>query len=122
MVDPNEESESYQENGTDYIITAQMLLSGFQLYVGNSERLSCESELNLLSRQDFQGLPPTLIITAEFDPLRDEGEQLYRLLLSQGVEAHCERYLGVILGFYQLSGVSESAIRCIRSIAAAIKH
>lgn len=122
MIDPKGKSESYQKNGTNYIITAQMLLSGFQLYAGDLERLSCESELNLLLRQDFQSLPSTLIITAEFDPLRDEGEQLYRLLLSQGVEAYCERYLGVIHGFYQLSGISESARRCIRNIAATIKN
>lgn len=122
MVDPLGASDSYQKNGTDFIITAQMLLSGFQLYAGESERLASEKELNLLARKDFQGLPPTFIITAEYDPLRDEGEQLYRLLLSQGVDAYCERYLGVIHGFYQLSGVSESARRCIRNIANAIKN
>ena len=122
MLDPLGESDSYQTNGTDFIITAQMLRSGFQLYAGESVRLVSESELNLLARNDFQGLPPTFIITAEYDPLRDEGEQLYRLLLSQGVDAYCERYLGVIHGFYQLSGVSESARRCIRNIANAIKN
>lgn len=122
MLDPLGESDSYQANGTDFIITAQMLRSGFQLYAGESVRLVSETELNLLARNDFQGLPPTFIITAEYDPLRDEGEQLYRLLLSQGVDAYCERYLGVIHGFYQLSGVSESARRCIRNIANAIKN
>lgn len=122
MLDPLGESDSYQTNGTDFIITAQMLRSGFQLYAGESVRLVSETELNLLARNDFQGLPPTFIITAEYDPLRDEGEQLYRLLLSQGVDAYCERYLGVIHGFYQLSGVSESARRCIINIANAIKN
>ncbi|MFL1804328.1 alpha/beta hydrolase [Plesiomonas shigelloides] len=122
MLDPLGESDSYQTNGTDFIITAQMLRSGFQLYAGESVRLVSDSELNLLARNDFQGLPPTFIITAEYDPLRDEGEQLYRLLLSQGVDAYCERYLGVIHGFYQLSGVSESARRCIRNIANVIKN
>lgn len=36
--------------------------------------------------------------------------------------SYCERYLGVIHGFYQLSGVCESAKRCIRSIANMIKN
>ncbi len=121
MVDPLGNSESYLQNGTNFVITAPMLLSGFQLYAENSQQLMNEPELNVLARNDFHGLPPTLIITAEFDPLRDEGEQLYRSLISQGVEAYCERYLGVIHGFYQLSGVCESAKRCIRSIADVIK-
>ncbi|CAG9296480.1 alpha/beta hydrolase [Celerinatantimonas diazotrophica] len=122
MLDPLGKSDSYQQNGTDFIITAQMLLSGFQLYAGDAERLTNEPELNLLARHDFQGLPPTRLITAEFDPLRDEVAQLHQLLLSHGVEAYCEHYSGVIHGFFQLSGVSQSARRCIQNVASVIKN
>ncbi|TOO79097.1 alpha/beta hydrolase, partial [Vibrio parahaemolyticus] len=92
MLDPTGNSQSYRENGSDYIITANMLLSGFELYANCSSKEIAEPELNLLSG-DFIGLPITTIITAEFDPLRDEGEHLYKLMLSQGVDAYCERYL-----------------------------
>lgn len=122
MLDPLGASESYQQNGTDFIITAQMLLSGFQFYAGDMKRLTEEAELNLLSRDDFQGLPSTVLIIAEFDPLRDEGEQLYQLLLSSGVKVSCKRYSGVIHGFFQLSGVSQSARRCMNDIVDAIKN
>lgn len=121
MLDPNGRSNSYVENGSDYIITANMLLSGFELYAGSESNLLHEPELNLLNAS-FHGLPTTTIITAEFDPLRDEGEQLYRSMAEQGVEARHEPYLGVIHGFFQLSGVSESAKRCIESISSHIKH
>jgi len=125
MLDPLGSSASHTQNGTDYIITRQMLLSGFDFYIGeemgketgNKANALENPELNPLQHADLAGLPPTLIITAEYDPLRDEGELLYRRLLAQGVEAHCERYLGVIHGFFQLSGVSGSARRCIRNIA-----
>lgn len=121
MLDPIGSSQSYKENGSDYIITANMLLSGFDLYANNDSKVIAEPEFNLLSC-DLSGLPATSIITAEFDPLRDEGEQLYKLLLSQGVEAYCERYLGVIHGFFQLSGLSGSAKRCIASVSNQIKN
>ncbi|MGF1894589.1 alpha/beta hydrolase, partial [Vibrio campbellii] len=85
------------------------------------KKLLNQPELNLLN-SDFSGLPITTIITAEFDPLRDEGEHLYKLMLSQGVEAYCERYLGVIHGFFQLSGVCNSAKRCITEISNQIKN
>ncbi|WP_281177059.1 alpha/beta hydrolase fold domain-containing protein [Neobacillus massiliamazoniensis] len=49
------------------------------------------------------------MLTAEFDPLVDEGELLYRQLLKANVEAHCKRYLGVTHGFFQLSGISLAA-------------
>ncbi|KLV03600.1 lipase [Photobacterium aquae] len=116
MLDPHGASESYQQNGTDYIITAGMLLSGFEMYIPDGMDIKRHPELDILSA-DFSKLPTTTIITAEFDPLRDEGEQLYRSLLAHGVDAYCERYLGVIHGFYQLSGVSLTAQRCISSIA-----
>ncbi|BCN24490.1 alpha/beta hydrolase [Vibrio alfacsensis] len=120
MLDPKGCSQSYRENGSDYIITANMLLSGFDLYTNRESRITTEPELNLLS-SDFSGLPKTTIITAEFDPLRDEGEQLYKLMLSHGVDVYCERYLGVIHGFFQLSGVSGSAKRCITAVSNQIK-
>lgn len=117
MLDPEGKSKSYCANGTDYIITANMLLSGFAMYMGDKHYDKTNAELYPLTQGDFRGLPSTVIITAEFDPLRDEGEQLYQALLSEGVDACCEQYLGVIHGFYQLSGVSQSAVRCIDNIA-----
>ncbi|ESP93711.1 alpha/beta hydrolase [Pseudoalteromonas luteoviolacea] len=121
MLDPKGNSDSYRENGADYIITANMLLSGFYLYANSEEELNNEPELNLLDC-DLSGLPSTTIITAEFDPLRDEGEKLYKLIRSYGVEAYCERYSGVIHGFFQLSGVSSSAQSCIVAVANQIKR
>ncbi|MDK2593574.1 alpha/beta hydrolase [Pseudoalteromonas obscura] len=120
MLDPKGSSDSYRENGADYIITANMLLSGFHLYANSEEELNDETELNLLGC-NFSGLPSTTIITAEFDPLRDEGEKLHKLMRSHGVEAYCECYPGVIHGFFQLCGVSRSAQSCILAVANQIK-
>lgn len=56
--------------------------------------------ISLLDRSDYKGLAETHIMTAELDPLRDEGEELYRKLRKNDVDAYCTRYLGVTHGFY----------------------
>ena len=48
--------------------------------------------------EDVRGLPPTMISVNECDPLRDEGIEFYRLLLSEGVEARCRQVMGTMHG------------------------
>ncbi|WJG22950.1 alpha/beta hydrolase [Vibrio furnissii] len=117
MLDPTGSSGSYQTFGEDYVITKAMLMSGFELYAGQQMN---RDELNLLKCDDLAGLPTTHIMTAECDPLRDEGELLYGLLSREGVEVHCQRYLGVIHGFFQLAGISPAARQCLRHVASLI--
>jgi acetyl esterase len=117
MLDAYGYTRSYQENGKHFIITDRMFLSGFEMYLADTGIEKDHPEISPLLRNDFQGLPITHIITAEFDALRDEGEMLYKKLLNSGVEVYCERYLGVIHGFAQLSGVSKSAVKCLENIA-----
>ena len=68
-------------------------------------------------RSDRLGtLPPTLVVTAEHDPLRDEGEELARRLDEEGVEVTATRYLGQTHGFWRHEAFTSSE-RLIRQVA-----
>jgi acetyl esterase len=62
-------------------------------------------------------LPPTLVITAEHDPLRDEGEELVRRLAEEGVEVVGTRYLGQIHGFWRHPSDFDTAEPALRQVA-----
>lgn len=120
MLDATASFESYILNGADYVITRDTLLSGYEMYLADTDRQ--HPEASPLWRDDFHGLPPVHIITAEYDPLCDEGEMLYQRLTEQGVECTAQRWLGVIHGFFQLGGISQSARDVMRDIAGRIRH
>jgi acetyl esterase len=50
------------------------------------------------TREDVEGLPPTVISVNECDPLRDEGIAFYRLLTASGVSARCRQMMGAFHG------------------------
>lgn len=115
MLDATASFESYDINGQDYVITRDTLLSGYEMYLADTDRQ--HPEASPLWRDDFHGLPPVHIITSEYDPLCDEGEMLFQHLTEQGVKCTAQRWLGVIHGFFQLGGISQSARDVMRDIA-----
>ncbi|HEU5038525.1 MAG TPA: alpha/beta hydrolase [Nocardioides sp.] len=62
-------------------------------------------------------LPPTLVVTAEHDPLRDEGEELARRIADAGVEVVATRYLGQVHGFWRHPRVFPSAEPLMKQVA-----
>jgi acetyl esterase len=63
-------------------------------------------------------LPPTLVVTAEHDPLRDEGEELVRRLAEEGVAVVGTRYLGQVHGFWRHVEVFDAAEAVNSQVAA----
>lgn len=84
-------------------------------YLQSEEQAKWYSVSPLLA-DDLSGLPPALIITAEFDVLRDEGEAYAQRLAQQGVSAQCTRYAGMLHDFVVLPGLFERAHNAINEI------
>ena len=71
-----------------------------------------------LRAADLSGLPPTLVITAELDPLRDQGELYARRLRDAGVAARAHRYPGMIHGFIEFPDALDAAREALEEASA----
>jgi acetyl esterase len=88
----------------------------WEQYAGSPADLQHPDLAPLLSDR-LGTLPPTLVVTAEHDPLRDEGEHLALLLADAGVEVVASRYLGQVHGFWRHADVFDAAEPLMRQVA-----
>jgi acetyl esterase len=75
------------------------------------------AELDLLNA-DLSGLPPTWVLTAEHDPLRDEAELLGRRLADAGVTTTSTRFLGMVHGFWRWPELFDASDVAVRQLGA----
>jgi acetyl esterase len=81
-----------------------------------------DPRLSPLRAAQFSGLPPTHIHTAEFDPLRDEGEAYAKLLRQAGVATRYTCHAGMIHYFYAMAGAIPPARAALKEAAAAMRE
>jgi acetyl esterase len=114
------DTPSHHEFGESHQLTTSMMVWFRGHYLANLADGAHPHASPLLAR-DLSGLPPALIITAECDPLRDEGEAFGKRLAEAGVAVTCTRYAGMIHPFFSLSGVIPQGLDAIQQVADAVK-
>jgi acetyl esterase/lipase len=86
-------------------------------YIGTARTHASDSRVSPLVAEDLSGLAPAFVVTAAFDPLRDEGEAYARALQEAGTPAALRRFPGFIHGFINAAGVSRTARDALVEIA-----
>ncbi|KUN03388.1 esterase [Streptomyces yokosukanensis] len=110
LTDSRCDSPSQREFATGYLLTRRALRAYWARYVMDpAQRDEPTASPLRAGREDLVGLPPTLIVTAEADVARDEGEQFARNLCAADVEASAVRFLGTIHDFVALHTLHDSA-------------
>ena len=109
----NSQSWSYFSN--DFNISSEEMEKYISLYVPQKEDRKNPYVSPLLAK-DFKDLPDTLVITAEIDPLRDEGEAYCNKLKEAGVKAEVIRINGVTHGFITMDKITNKADEALNQI------
>lgn len=135
-------SSNYLNSQSDFVICAQALiypavywdetysltafsegyfLTASQMDFFNRSYLKDETDLknpllNAYIDENLRKSPPSLIVTAEYDPLRDGGELYAKALVESGVCVTSHRYLGMIHGFISMAGFAQGGAQALLDI------
>ncbi len=93
---------SVRENGTDYLLTTKRIEEYMDWYAGGNPQSRQSPYFAPLLCPDLSRQPQTLVITAEYDPLRDEGEMYARRLREAGTPSWCCRMQDALHGYFSL--------------------
>jgi acetyl esterase len=121
VTDVNLETVSYQQNGEGYNLTRSMMQWFFDCYL-TSEEDAADWRVSPLRANDLSGLPAALVITAEYDPLRDEGEAYAARLAEHKVPVTLTRYDGMIHPFIRRINRFDKARTAFNQIVSALKQ
>jgi len=121
LVDFADNSPSMQQYAKDYFLTRESMDWFTDCYL-LSQETTRDPMASPLNAKDVRGLPPAMILTAEYDPLRDQGEAYARKLQSAGVAVELKRYDGMIHAFFSFPGVIDTASVALADAASALRR
>jgi acetyl esterase len=118
-MDTSTDTDSYRQCADGYLLT----LEGMEWFWGHylatdadrSNPYACP-----LAAQDYSRLPPAIVFTCEYDPLRDEGETYGQRLAAAGVAVQILRYDGMLHGVFGMGGVMDRTRTMLTDIALAV--
>ncbi|MBO0792664.1 MAG: alpha/beta hydrolase [Ktedonobacteraceae bacterium] len=110
---------SYFTYANDYYLTRDDMIWFWDQYLARKEdRMNPYAAP--LQAADLSNLPPALIITAEYDPVRDEAEHYARRLQAAGVPVQLSRYKGMIHSFFRMLAIFDQSRHALREVTTAL--
>lgn len=116
----NFDRASYRDNADGYLLTAESMQWFWNHYAPAPDDRRNPYASPLLA-SDLSALPAALVMTAEYDPLRDEGEAYGHALAAAGVDAEVIRYDGFIHGFFAHSQTIDAVRGAMSDACAALR-
>ena len=124
VVDCDLDTGSHRDNGEGYLLDTEQVRWFFDCYGRGGAALDDHaiSPLRALDLRDgsLRGLAPAFVLTAEYDPLRDEGEAYAAALRAAGVEVELARYDGMIHAFFGLGAAITAGSQAVADTGAAL--
>ena len=121
VTDCNFDTDSYRDNAEGYFLTTEDMRWCWQQYLG--ERGSADDPLaSPLKAPTLAGLPPATIVSAEYDPLRDDAAAYAERLRADGVAVSYRCCDGMIHGFIGFSRMIDGAEEAWRMIAEELRR
>lgn len=120
VTDHNFDRQSYVENGEGYMLTRHSMEWFWKQYVGEPADRS-HAYASPLQAESLADLPPAVVISAEYDPLRDEGESYAHRLETFGVSVELTRVAGQIHGFLRCTDKFDAALEMVDKIGTFVR-
>ena len=120
VTERNYETPSYSQNAEGFLLARDAMIWYWDAYLA-SEADAANPYAAPMQADSLAGQPPALVITAEFDPLRDEGEAYGRRLQEAGVDTTISRYDGMIHGFFGMVGIMDKSGQVMEEATGALR-
>jgi acetyl esterase len=116
---PSFDTASYKASATGYGLTREAMRWYWEQYLGSAD--ASAPEVSPLLADDLTDAVPALVLTAEYDPLLDEGEAYAQRLREADVPVSLRRYDGQIHGFFRMTAIFDAARVAVDETAAAVR-
>jgi acetyl esterase len=121
VTDTDLTTASYRENGEGFLLDEKQMRWFLTCYLG-SDGDPGDWRISPLQCRNVENVAPALVITGEYDPLRDEGEAYALKLAAAGVDVQKHRYDGMIHAFFGLSAAFDASKDAMQRVGIAVRR
>src|SRR5262249_42750216 len=116
------DTASYTQNAEGYFLEREEMQWFFDCYTNDGQHDRALPSISPLRAAELRDVAPAVVVTAEFDPLRDEGEAYAEKLRAAGVEVEMRRYDGLIHGFFGCPGAFDASRDAMAFVGTALRR